>query len=101
MWPKSASTRHHPTEFQTTSETCGAAACCVACPRPIRAAGRGPRWRYIWKDKVPPELANAMDYVPKALIDRPNLLISEEGDRIQIDLKEIVIIIQQRKKNAK
>lgn len=63
--------------------------------------GRGPRWRYSWKDKVPPELAGAIDYVPKALIDRPNLLISEEGDRLQIDLKEIVIIIQHRKKNAK
>jgi len=62
--------------------------------------GRGPRWRYIWKDKVPPELG-AIDYLPKSLVDRPNLLISEDGDRIQIDLKEIVIIIQQRKKNAK
>jgi hypothetical protein len=50
---------------------------------------------------VPAALAGVIDYVPKSLIDRPNLLISEEGDRIQIDLKEIVIIIQQRKKSAK
>lgn len=60
-----------------------------------------PRWEYIWKDRVPAALAGVIDYVPKSLIDRPNLLISEEGDRIQIDLKEIVIIIQQRKKSAK
>lgn len=59
--------------------------------------GRGPRWRYLWKDKVPPGLA-AIGYVPKAIIDRPNLLISEEGDQIQIDLKEVVIIIKTRKK---
>lgn len=61
------------------------------------AEGRGPRWSYIWKDKVPPQLA-AIGYVPKALVERPSLLISEEGDTIQIDLKEFVIIIQQRKK---
>lgn len=61
--------------------------------------GRGPWWRYMWKDKTPPNLG-AIDYLPKLLIDRPNLLISEEGDRIQIDLKELVII-QHRKKNAK
>lgn len=64
---------------------------------PDANAGRGPRWRYLWKDKVPPGLG-AIGYVPKSLIDRPNLLISEDGDQIQIDLKEIVIIIKTRKK---
>lgn len=67
---------------------------------PETEPGRGPRWRYIWKDKVPPGLG-AISYLPTPIVDRPGMLISEEGDRIQIDLKEIVIIIQQRKKNAK
>lgn len=59
--------------------------------------GRGPRWRYLIKNKVPPDLG-AIGYVPKALLTRPNVLISEDGDSIQIDLKEIVIIIKTRKK---
>lgn len=64
---------------------------------PDAEPGRGPRWRYLIKAKVPPELG-AIGYVPKALVTRPNVLISEEGDSIQIDLKEIVIIIKTRKK---
>lgn len=64
---------------------------------PVPEPGRGPRWSYMWKDKVPPALA-ALEYVPKAIVERPNLIISEEGDQIQIDLKEVVILIRTRKK---
>jgi len=35
--------------------------------------------------------------VLKAIIGWPNLLISEEGDQIQTDLKEVVIIKTRKK----
>lgn len=63
---------------------------------PVPEPGRGPRWAYMWKDKVPPELG-AIGYVPHGIVDRPGLVISEEGDQIQIDLKDTVIIIKYRK----
>lgn len=61
------------------------------------------RWAYIWKEKVTPEWkktvkAEPKDFRPKAILDRPNLYISEDGTHLNIEMPEISIQIQIRKK---
>lgn len=61
------------------------------------------RWAYVWREKVTPEWKKATqlkptDFRPKSLIDRPNLHISEDGSHLTIEMPEISISIEIRKK---
>lgn len=51
------------------------------------------RWSYQWKDSVPPGVGT--DYAPKLLVDRPTVLITEEGGMMQIVTPHLTIIIKQ------
>lgn len=61
------------------------------------------RWRYLWRarsDLLSEVSAKAepINYRPKAILDRPNLHISEDGTHLHIEMPEISIQIQIRKK---
>jgi hypothetical protein len=57
------------------------------------------RWKYIWKGKPLPAWRKdiqPVDYRPKAILDRPNIYISEDGDNINIDLPNLTITIKKK-----
>lgn len=61
------------------------------------------RWAYLWREKITPEWRKAskvepQDFRPKPILDRPNLYISEDGSHLNIEMPEISIQIQIRKK---
>ncbi len=64
---------------------------------PAGGEGRGPRWKYAWKNKVPAN-QKSVEYAPKRLVNRPTVVITEEGLTMQIELPEHTIIIKQKKK---
>jgi hypothetical protein len=53
------------------------------------------RWSYQWKDSVPEGVGT--DYAPRLLVDRPSILITEEGTTIQITMPHLTIILKQTK----
>lgn len=61
-------------------------------------AGRA-RWAYVWKDKQLPEWKRpreVVDYKPKAILDRPNIYITEDGGHISIELPHLSIVIKSK-----
>lgn len=61
------------------------------------------RWAYLWREKITPDWlkeakVQPVDYRPKPLFDRPNLHITEDGTHLNIEMPEISIQIQIRKK---
>lgn len=64
---------------------------------PAGGEGRGPRWKYAWKSKVPLK-EKSIEYAPKLLVNRPTVVITEEGLTMQIEMPELSIIIRQKKK---
>lgn len=67
---------------------------------PATDPGRGPRWKYQWKKKIRVG-STGLEYIPKLLADRPTMLISEQGDQVQIELADLTILIKQKKINTK
>lgn len=55
--------------------------------------GSRARWSYQWK-KNP--LTPGIDYLPKLLVDRPTVVITEEGKTIQIEMPSLTILIKQK-----
>jgi len=58
------------------------------------------RWAYVWKDKELPAWKKPMEvieYRPKAVLDRPNIYITEDGEHIHIELHELTITIKKKK----
>lgn len=55
------------------------------------------KWSYIWKEKTPPGLVTVQP-TAKLLVDRPTVIITENGMTIQIEMPELTILIQQKKK---
>lgn len=67
---------------------------------PNPETGRGaPRWKYIWKKKVAPN-QQVIEYAPKLLVHKPTVLITEEGDTIQIEMPNLTILIKQKKSES-
>jgi hypothetical protein len=64
---------------------------------PAGGEGRGPRWKYAWKGKAPVG-SKAVEYTPKLLVNRPTVVITEEGLTLQIEMPELTILIKQKKK---
>jgi hypothetical protein len=65
-----------------------------------RDANSRARWAYIWKKKEEPDWkkpADALEYRPKTILDRPNIYINETGDYINIELPELTITIKKKK----
>ena len=56
------------------------------------------RWAYQWK--VNPLASRVtepgLEYVPKLLVDRPTVVITEEGSTIQVELPNLTILIKQK-----
>lgn len=63
---------------------------------PSNTDGSRSRWRYQWKDFAPPGVGS--DYAPKLLIDRPQVIITEEGLMIHIVTPHLTISIKQTSK---
>lgn len=62
---------------------------------PTTAPGSRSRWMYLWKDKTPPQLVTVQP-TSKLLVDRPTVVITEEGKTIQIEMPELTILIRQK-----
>lgn len=63
-------------------------------------SGSRARWAYLWKKKDEPDWKappNVVEYRPKAILDRPNIYISEDGDYINIEMPELTITIKKKK----
>jgi hypothetical protein len=58
----------------------------------VSEGGAKARWAYQWKDNVLATVGT--DYAPRLLVDRPTLVITEEGTTIQIAMKELTILIK-------
>lgn len=61
------------------------------------------RWAYIWREKVRPEWVGLKDeqvkvYRPKPILEKPNIFITEDGGLLNIEMPEISIQIQIKKK---
>lgn len=52
------------------------------------------RWAYQWKDRAMPGDPPGVEYAPRLLVDRPTVVITEEGTTIQISMKELTILIK-------
>jgi hypothetical protein len=63
---------------------------------PVPEPGRGARWKYQWKNKITTG-TTGVEYLPKLITNRPTMLISEQGDQIQIELADLTILIKQKK----
>lgn len=55
----------------------------------------------MWRDKKPAKwkqaaAAEAVTYVPKAILDRPNMYITEDGANIHIELPSLSITIKKK-----
>lgn len=65
-----------------------------------RSDGSKSRWKYIWRNKDVPAVRQkalqVMDYSPKAILDRPNIYISEDGVNINIELPHLSITIKKK-----
>lgn len=58
------------------------------------------RWAYMWKDKELPawkKPKDVIEYRPKAVLDKPNIYITEDGDNIYIEMPELSITIKKKK----
>ncbi len=64
---------------------------------PATNPGRGPRWKYQWKTKIKIGGTTSFEYAPKIIASRPTLVISEQGEQIQIEMAELTILIRQKK----
>lgn len=62
-----------------------------------KTANSRARWMYEWKGHKGPKLhAEAMEYAPRVLADRPSLLVTEEGNVLTLELPNIIIQIRQK-----
>lgn len=58
------------------------------------------RWKYLWKGRPLPAWRKELEpetYKPKAILDRPNIYISDEGANIVIQLPGLSITIKKEK----
>ena len=54
------------------------------------------RWAYEWKGQRAAKVYG-LDYNPKVLLDRPTVLVTEEGKEITLEFQHLVITIRQKK----
>lgn len=55
------------------------------------------RWAYEWKGSKGPKLyAEALEYAPKILADRPTLLVTDDGNNVTIETPNLIIQIRQK-----
>lgn len=57
------------------------------------------RWAYQWvENKLMPKPAEAAQpYAPRLLVDRPTVVITEEGTTIQLEFPNLTILVKQKK----
>ena len=63
---------------------------------PSNTEGSRSRWRYQWSTTVPEGIGT--EYAPKLLVDRPQVIITEEGLMIHIVTPHLTISIKQTSK---
>lgn len=64
----------------------------VRLPAPKENNSRS-RWAYQWKGGKGPRLNEAVEYTPRILADRPSMLITESGNKVTIELPNLIIQI--------
>ena len=68
----------------------------VRLPAPKTSDSRS-RWTYEWKgNKGPKMYAEALEYAPKILADRPTLLVTEDGNNVTIETPHLIIQVRQK-----
>ncbi len=65
----------------------------VRLPAPKSENSRA-RWTYEWKGQKGPKI-HGIEYTPKIMVDRPTVLITEEGKTITLEFPGLVILIKQ------
>ena len=55
------------------------------------------KWGYLWKENTPPPGLVTVQHTAKLLVDRPTVIITEDGSTIQIEMPELTILIKQKK----
>ncbi len=58
--------------------------------------GSRSRWMYEWKGHKGPRYLDAVEYTPKILLDRPAMMITEDGASIILEFKNLVITVRQK-----
>lgn len=63
------------------------------------ARGSKARWSYLWRDKKPSNWRGPepVEFRPKAIVNRPDLYIAENGDFISIELPGFSVTIKAKK----
>lgn len=68
----------------------------VRLPAPKTGESRA-RWMYEWKGHKGAKVhAEAMEYAPRVLTDKPSLLITEEGNVMTLETPHLIIQIRQK-----
>jgi hypothetical protein len=53
----------------------------------------GARWSYQWKDRLPAGVG--IEYEPRLLVDRPAVVVTEEGSTMTLTMPNLIITIRQ------
>lgn len=67
----------------------------VRLPAPKTDNSRS-RWAYQWKGGKGPKLHEAVEYTPRILADRPSMLITETGNKVTIELPNLILVIMNK-----
>ncbi len=51
---------------------------------------------YEWKGNRGPKYLDAVEFTPKVLMDRPSMMITEDGGSIILEFKNLVITVRQK-----
>ena len=55
------------------------------------------RWMYEWKGGRGPKLHDAAgEYAPRIIVDRPAMLVSEDGNTITVEFPNLIIVLKQK-----
>ena len=63
-------------------------------PAPKMTGSRS-RWTYEWRGQKGPKVYGT-EYTPNILLDRPTLLVTEEGTTITLEFSNLVIVVKQK-----
>ena len=58
--------------------------------------GSKAKWAYLWKENTPPGIVG-VHHTTKLLVERPTVIITEDGATIQIEMPELTTLIKQKK----
>jgi hypothetical protein len=55
------------------------------------------RWMYEWRGNRGPKIyEHALEYTPRVIVDKPSVLITEEGNVITLEFPNLLITVRQK-----